>query len=84
MQQATAAARRGEMAVLDHTGDTKITWDADSKDEVDAARATFDKLKKKGYLAYRVVGRDETKGEVIREFDPDAERIILSPPMVGG
>ena len=43
----------GVMAELNHEGDTKVTWDADNKDEVANARATFDKLKAKGFTAFR-------------------------------
>jgi hypothetical protein len=71
------------MAVMDHTGDTKIIWDKHNDDEVENAKASFDRLREKGYLAY-TVNKDGTTGEVIREFDATAEKIILSPPMQGG
>lgn len=73
----------GELSVLDRTGDTKIMWDSAQDAEVDAARATFDKLKKAGYLAYSVNKKGD-KDEVIKKFDPDAEKIIMTPPLVGG
>lgn len=73
----------GTMAVLNQTGDVKTVWDSENEDEVSAARKQFDDLRKKGFLAYRVK-RNGTKGEVIRTFDPEAESIILAPPMVGG
>lgn len=73
----------GELCAIDQTGDTKTIWDKNNPDEVEAAKATFDRLKGKGYLAYKV-SKDGSKGEVIRDFDPDAEKIILSPPMQGG
>ncbi len=72
-----------EMRVMDHTGDTKIIWNSENKDETDAARETFNRLTKKGHKAY-MVKKDGEKGEVITEFDPDAEKIILAPQMVGG
>lgn len=68
---------------LDHTGDTEIKWDPDRRDEVDAARATFDRLVKHSkYLAYEVKPGD--KREQIREFNPRARRIVLTPQLVGG
>jgi hypothetical protein len=73
----------GELAVMDTSGDTKIMWDSGNKDEVDNARETFNRLKKKGYLAYTIKGKGD-KGEVIKEFDPEAERIIMAPPAIGG
>jgi hypothetical protein len=72
-----------ELAVMDRTGDTKIIWDKDKPDEVETAKDTFKKLKGKGYLAYSVKEKG-AKGEVIHEFDPDAEKIILAPQMRGG
>jgi hypothetical protein len=72
-----------EMTVLDTTGDSKTTWDPNQPDEVSAARSTFDRLKGKGYIAYRV-NQAGDKGEVMREFDATVGKMILSPPLVGG
>lgn len=72
-----------ELRVMDRTGDTKIIWDAGKPDEVAAARRTYDDLKKKGYMAY-AVKKNGDKGELIHDFDVDAEKIILAPRMVGG
>lgn len=73
----------GMLCVLDRTGDTKTVWDRRNDVEVAAAKAQFEALTSKGYLAFSVA-KDGSKGEQIREFDPDAEKIILSPPLVGG
>lgn len=69
--------------VMDRSGDTKVIWSAQNPDEVDNAKATFDRLKAKGFLAY-TVNSDGTKGQVIKKFDKTAERIIMSPQIVGG
>lgn len=74
----------GVMSTLDHDGDQRVMWDRTQPDEVAAARRTFDDLRKKGYAAYRAEGKRGDRGEVIREFDPDAERIILTKPLQGG
>lgn len=73
----------GELAVMNSTGDTKVIWDPHNADEVAAAKAQFDALRKKGFIAY-TVNKKGDKGEIIREFDPNAEKIILSPPLAGG
>ena len=73
----------GMLCVLDKTGDTKTVWDRRNEAEVAAAKAQFEALKGQGYLAFSVA-KDGSKGEQIHEFDPDAEKIILSPPLVGG
>lgn len=72
-----------EMAILDHTGDTKLIWASDVDDEVEHARKTFNEMRKKGYAAYSVNKKGD-KGEVLKEFDPDVEKMILAPPMKGG
>jgi hypothetical protein len=73
----------GEMAILDRTGDTKIIWDSANEDEVEEAKRTFKNLKDKGYAAYSVNKKGD-KGEVMKKFDADAERIIMAPPLQGG
>lgn len=74
----------GEMAVMTPTdGDLKIVWDSEKRAETEHARKAFDDFKAKGYLAYKV-NQSGDKGEVMKSFEPDAERIILAPRMVGG
>lgn len=75
---------RSHMAILDPTGDTKVFWDKDNPDEVANARRTFNDLRAKGFLAYKLSGRGDSKGEVLHEFDARAERIILTPAHQGG
>ena len=64
-------------------GDTKIIWDKDNEDEVDAAEATFNKLVKKGFIAFSVK-KDGSSGDKLKKFDADEEKIIMVAPMVGG
>lgn len=73
----------GELAMLNATGDTKLYWSAGNTDEVANARRTFNDLRAKGHLAYKL-SEDGTKGEMLLEFDPMAQRIILAPAMKGG
>jgi hypothetical protein len=61
----------------------RTIWNPENQEEVDAAKTTFQRLKKKGYLAYQVDEKGK-KGEVMRAFDPTAGRIIMSPQLVGG
>ncbi len=77
-------ANQSVMAALDKTGDTKLIWDRTKPVEVENAKANFKRLKDAGYAAYSVTGEKGTKGEVLHAFDPEAERIILAPPMKGG
>lgn len=73
---------RHELCILDTTGDTRVGWSPVMDAEVSEARATFDRMRAKGYLAFRP---DETgNGTMLAEFDATAERIIMTPPAVGG
>lgn len=74
---------KSNMDILDPTGHSSIEWDADNEDEVVAAQAHFDTLRKKKYLAFKV-DKDGDPGEQISKFDPELEHIVMSPPMVGG
>jgi len=72
-----------ELEVLDSTGHTKTTWDAENEYEVSGARSLFDALTSKGFKAFRVK-KDGSEGEPMKRFDPEAERMILVPPIAGG
>ena len=77
--------QHGLFQVLDpKAGDYKLLWDRTKPAEVEEARRTFDSLRKKGYTAFHVKGKDGSQGEVMREFDPDAERLIMTLPIAGG
>ena len=74
---------KGEIAVMDGTGDTKVMWDPTNPDEVENARRTFNDLKKKGFDAFKV-GEKGAAGDRIDEFDSTAGRIIMMPRKVAG
>lgn len=75
----------GLMGTLGKEGDVRTMWNRTVKHEVETARETFNRLvKEKKYLAFQAEGEDGRKGKQIYAFDPDMERIILVPPMVGG
>lgn len=71
------------LQVLDETGDTKLLFDPDITEEVDNARATFDRLTKAGYAAFHVDDKGK-QGTQMRVFDKTAGRIILVKALVGG
>lgn len=88
MTTLVAEANRSEeadhvMVILDQSGDTRHTWDRTSTEEIAAMREIFDLMKEKGYVAWSVT-RSGKKDKKIREFDPDAEKIIFAPALVGG
>jgi hypothetical protein len=73
---------RNELCAMGPEGDTKTFWDPDNRDEVAVARATFDSLKEKGFLIYHATAKG--RGELMREFDPHAGKLVAVPRVVGG
>ena len=67
----------------DH-GDKRELWDPEEEAEVESARATFDRLKRAGYMIYRAQGKKGVQGEVMRTFDPKAGRLIAVKANQGG
>lgn len=74
----------GHLEVMYYGGDWKGIWNPSNPDEVDACRTTFEALRKKGFLAYKLLDNNEDKGEQLHVFDPKAGRIIMAPPLRGG
>lgn len=73
----------GELAVMDGTGDEKLTWDPKNEIATQKAKDRFSDLKRKGYKAYRV-NHAGGKGEEIHDFDPYAYEIVMHKIAVGG
>lgn len=85
MTTATAEqTHTGVMSEMNDRGDTKIMWDKDNEDEVEIAEDAFERLVTNGRHAAFAVKARGAKGEQIRKFDPDAEKIILVPQLQGG
>lgn len=73
-----------EMQVMDPTGHTTVTWDAENREETKLARETFEEMVgRKHYRAFKVRKGGE-RGEPITAFDPTAEQMILLMPLAGG
>ena len=72
-----------EISELNKEGDTKFMWDAENSEEVAEAKSHFEALQKKGYQAFKVTDKGG-KGQRVTEFDPELERIIMVPQLVGG
>lgn len=74
----------GALSIMDpKLGDLKVIWDSENEDEVELAEKQFDEAKEKGFLAFKAK-KDGSKGKQIEKFDPEAERIIMIPPIAGG
>jgi hypothetical protein len=73
------------ITLINRTGDQTIaTWDVLTEAEsVVAAKEVFDKHRKQGCAAFDVSG-GQGSGKLIHEFDPNAEKIVMMLPIVGG
>jgi hypothetical protein len=74
--------KMSELRILGKGGDTRISWNSENDIEVAAAKETFEKRIKENWSAFRE--KKGIKGDKIKIFDPEAERIILVPPISGG
>lgn len=70
------------LKVLSREGHTAIEWDVKDEASVAKVKEQFDEMISKGFLGYRI--ESKAGGEVIRDFDPAAEEIIMNAPLVGG
>ena len=72
-----------KLQIMGPNGHTTIEFDpVDATTTKTAAEAFAEKLLN-GYVAV-APGADGAPGRVLREFDPNVERIIMRPPMAGG
>ena len=67
-------------------GDTTIKWNANKPEEVELARKAFEAYKKKHpkAMAFRVKKDNQKDAKEIKQFDPNAEMILLQDWMVKG
>ncbi|HEY5026207.1 MAG TPA: hypothetical protein VII76_14625 [Acidimicrobiales bacterium] len=75
----------GTMRILDHTGDTAVTWDLDDETTLRVAEEIFEREAAQSKMAFaRPMGAPVEQAERIRSFDPAAEEIIWVRPIQGG
>lgn len=76
----------GVMRILGPDGDDRRDWDPDDPVQVRRMRAEFDRLVASGSFAWSTTPSDARAGAAtaIREFDADADQIIVSRRMRGG
>lgn len=71
-----------ELVIL-RAGDVKISWNSENEKEITIVKEIFEKKIKEGWSAFRETFKGE-KGERIKIFDRDVERIVLVPQISGG
>lgn len=73
--------RKHVLRIFDAHGDTQVTFDPNNTREVDDVETRFRELMESGFTAFDV---SATPGRVIKQFDPQASEIIVTPGFAGG
>ncbi|WP_338701340.1 MULTISPECIES: hypothetical protein [unclassified Bradyrhizobium] len=68
--------------VMDHTGDTRQSFDPEDGEQLAWANARFAELTSDGYTA--AVRRSSGEAALVRALDPTAEETLFYPRLVGG
>jgi hypothetical protein len=72
----------GTQIVMDHTGDTRHSFDPKDAAAIAEAEKRFKELTGAGFTAAVRTGPGEQK--LVRAFDPAAEETLFHPQLVGG
>lgn len=75
--------RKHVLSIPNEEGDLRVEWDPNNAEQVEIARESFNRARGNNMAAYRMQPGGG-RGELIREFDPDAAAILMAPQMVGG
>lgn len=74
----------GKFTILDKTGDSEVKWNpGDATSAKEAAIRFKEMTDQKGYLAFKA-DKDGNGTAPLKQFDPEAEEILMLPRMVGG
>jgi len=82
-----------ELIVIGTKGREKYRWDTDSPESLEEAKKVFENKLAEGYAAFKILQVQDARmreaattllGEQLHEFDPKAETIQMTPPLVGG
>jgi len=81
MEPFSTMERTHIVRILDHHGDTQLTFDPADRAAVDDLERRFDDLMERNFVAFDV---SKHPGRIITAFDPGASEIIISPRFAGG
>src|SRR3954463_11176918 len=75
----------GTMRILDHTGDTVVSWRADDHASVVAASAAFRREQARDRICFaRRQGQSAAQARPLLTFDPNVEEMIWVRPVTAG
>jgi hypothetical protein len=73
--------KRHILRILDHSGDTTVSYDVEDAEAVRDVARRFERLMGANFVAFDV---STQPGRILTVFDPNAQEIIVSPPFAGG
>lgn len=65
-------------------GDTRVVWDPTNETEVEVAKSVFRQLRAEGFQAFAIDPVDGGAAERLDEWDPEAKRMVMVAPLMGG
>ena len=74
----------GVMRILDQTGDTTVSWSVDDAASVEHAAELFARERCRRVPFARQKGAPAHEARIVTDFDPHAEEIIWTQPVVAG
>lgn len=74
----------GVIRALDHTGDSETRWTPGNFPETLDAKRKFDALRAQGYAAFETNPKKPSESIQTKEFNEEAEEILMIPQMQGG
>lgn len=72
------------LRILDKTGDTRISYDLESGEDLAAAKAAFDAAVAKGSSVFNVKPGSNETTKRCGSFDELSEEAVIVPKIVGG
>lgn len=73
----------GIQIVMDHSGDTRHTFDPSNSESVLQAQQRFEELTTRGFRAV-ALGRNERPDALQNQFDPNVQETLFIPQLQGG
>ena len=72
------------LRILDHTGDTRISYDLENPESLADARRAFDEAVKKGHSVFNVTPGSNDATKRVSDFSELSEESIAVPRITGG
>lgn len=73
----------GQLKIMSSKGHETFAWDVAQVETIEEPRAKFKEFSSRGWLSF-AVAPDTKQGVQIKEFDPNAESILMVAPISGG